>query len=307
MSISQQAQEFLSSNLPVDTDNKLKSENMPLLREKTAQAYQPAIDYAISNYVGRLENETVNGIECLCIYPETLNLEFKNCQLLYFFGGAYIQGSPEEDLAISAFISKKLGIKVISPYYRLAPENPYPAAIDDGIAVYRKLLESMNANQLLVAGESAGGNLALQVIHSAQENKMPLPAACALLSPWCDLSHSGDSEISNDGRDPSLTRSYCVDGAQLFAGMLPVDSQKLSPLLFNYGSDFPPTLITSGTRDLLLSQAVRLSTQLRQSGNPVELRIWEEMWHVFEFYPTLPESIKSLTEISLFLQSHLRN
>ena len=154
---------------------------------------------------------------------------------------------------------------------------------------------------------SAGGNLALALINTAATAGLPMPAVAALLSPWSDLTHASDTVRTLDGIDPTLSLVAVGDGmANAFAGGQPRNSPEISPLLAEVPKGFPPTLITSGTRDAMLSDCARLSTKLRAAGVAAELRVWEGMWHVFEFYSELPEAEASLREIAAFLSGRMR-
>ena len=302
---SDEAYAFLQDNLPVPDSFVLSTMNIQQVRNETRTAYQANIDFAMAIFDGRLEETTIGGVDCLVVHPDELDPRWRDSRVLYYYGGGYIQGSPEEDLPISAFISKRLGIEVICPRYRLAPEHPYPCAHHDGRAVYRELLDSFDSKRLVIAGESAGGNLALSTLLNVHAEALPLPAACIMLSPWVDLTSCGDSLQANDGRDPTLTRDYVDQAAKLYAADTPLDDPAISPLFADLPQDFPPTLVTSGTRDLLLSQAVEIVSRLRAHGCEVELRVFEHMWHVFEFYPQIPEAGISLNGVCDFLESAL--
>ncbi len=302
--ISPEAKQFLKENLPVEPYQDNPRKNIVTLRQETREACQPAIDQVLERFRPVIGSVKIGGVRCLSISPEALEKTRGGARLLYFFGGGYLQGSPEEDLPITVTLSHRLNITVISPDYRLAPENPYPAAIEDGQSVYRELLGERDVRSILLAGESAGGNLALQLLLWIRENTLTMPKACALLSPWADLTNQGDSFDFNDGRDPTLLTAYARVGAELFAGKWPVDHPGLSPLRGQYDESFPPMMVTSGTRDLLLSTCVRLVSRLRASGVQVDFRVWENMWHVFEYYPQIPEADQSLAEICQFLARH---
>jgi acetyl esterase/lipase len=226
--------------------------------------------------------------------------------ILYFFGGGHVLGSPSEDLAITARLAHFAGRRVCAVRYRLAPENPYPAALEDALAVYSDLA-ARGARSIAVAGESAGGNLSLALVHAAARRGLDLPAALALLSPWCDLTHSGDTIRTLDGIDPTLGLEQLLGPmARAYAGGRPLDDPGVSPLLADVPKGFPPTLITSGTRDMLLSDSARLAAKLRRAGVDAEIRVYEGMWHVFEFYPDVPEGEESLRGISAFLEARWR-
>ena len=218
--------------------------------------------------------------------------------LLYFFGGGHITGSPDEDLSITARLAHYMGARVCAPHYRLAPEHPFPAAREDAVAVCRDLVAK---GRIALAGESAGANLVLALLGQITT----MPQAVALLSPWCDLTHQGDTITTLDGIDPSLDFTNQLQHmAREYAGGRALSDPEISPL-FAPVQGFPPTIITTGTRDLLLSDAARLSTKLRGAGVTVDLRVFEGMWHVFEYYPDLPEADLSTRGIAEFLTNHL--
>ena len=248
----------------------------------------------------------VEGQPVLEVTPPFYNNKNDGKALLYFYGGGHIAGSPEEDLTITGPLAKQLGIKVFAHRYPLSPENPFPAAVDTANKVYTHLISSLGPKNLLVAGESAGGNLALATLLKAREQNLPMPAAAALLSPWVDVGGNSDSHavdidptLSMDSIGNTAARAYLSD-----------DDSKLkdplaSPIYADYDSTFPSTLITTGTRDFLLGDSARLSTKMRLSGVDVQLNVWEGLWHVFEFYPQVPEARQSLQEIGTFLAKHL--
>ncbi|WP_416881582.1 alpha/beta hydrolase [Marivita sp.] len=239
----------------------------------------------------KLDEVTLGGVRCLDVCPTALRVDWP---ILYGFGGGMVEGSPIEDLPIIAPISALTGARVIVPDYRLAPEHPWPAALDDGFTVYQVLADRTFA----IVGESAGGNLSLAWMLKAKAEGLRLPGAAALLSPWCDPSNAGDSLTFNDGRDPTLTRRNSDIAAGYYAGTNNMDQPLISPINGMFDSGFPPVLISTGTRDLLLSQAVRLAQRLRDSGARVDVQVWEGLWHVFEWYEDLPEAQQSIRQIA---------
>ena len=253
----------------------------------------------------RVEETEIAGVPVEVVEPKGYDEERDSWGVLYFHGGAHVTGSPFEDLPITAGLAHRLGVRVFSTRYRLAPEHPFPAGLDDGVAVYRGLLESFDAGRLAVAGESAGGNLALAVVLRARDEGFALPAAAALLSPWCDITGTGDSTASLSGLDPTLDyRPHLEQAAAAYAGDRDHKDPLVSPVYADYRPGFPPTLITSGTRDLLLSDCARLSTAMRLAGVDARLHVWEGLWHVFEWYPDIPEAELSLDEIAAFLRRY---
>lgn len=273
------------------------------LRRSLLEAFGPPGRKVAQALGVTVEDAEVGGVRVQWVSPRQAS---RDAVVQYGFGGGYVTGSPDEDLAITARLAAFSGARVCAVRYRLAPEHPFPAQREDALGVYRGLLAD-GARRIAVAGESAGGNLSLGLIRSAAAEGLPMPVAAALLSPWCDLTHSGDSATTMNGVDPFFSRDLWGDAmARTFAAGQPLDSAEISPIYAPVPAGFPPTLITSGTRDLLLSDCARLSTKLRGAGVAAELRVWEGMWHVFEYYADLPEADASLKEIGAFLRRHLQ-
>ena len=300
--ISPEARTFLNQNLPCRPHVQMTADNIDRVRGDILKSSGEAIDWATKQTVESTESVEFAGVNCLNLCPRN-GISRPDVLILYFFGGGFVTGSVEEDLPVSGSIANGVGSRVISPCYALAPENPYPKALEQATRIYTELLARKKFQHIVVVGESAGGNLALQTVCNAFESGLALPAACVLLSPWVDLTHSGDAEGFNDGRDPTLLKAWVDNAARLYAGDRDLREPALSPLFKDYPTGLPPTLITSGTRDLLLSQCVRLARILRARGNSVELRVWEDMWHVFEWYPQIPEAHQSLAEICTFIST----
>lgn len=256
----------------------------------------------ISTYVEELTRSDIGGIPALTVTPKDYDAVGDDRRILYFFGGAFVVGSPYVDLPIIARLAARLGIKVVAPYYGRAPEHPCPAAIDDGLAVYRTLLESISPSRIAVVGESAGGNLALSVTLRAREQGVPMPAALALMSPWCDVTPSGETQQQPAGFDPTLDYElHLKEPAAAYAGSFDQKDPRVSPVYADYAPGFPPTLITTGTRELFLSDCERLARIMQQAAIDVRLRIWTGMWHTFEWYVDIPEADQSMDEIANFI------
>lgn len=257
-------------------------------------------------FVERLEDIELSGVRVQMLTPRGYLNRNDSRVILYLFGGAYVMGSPLTDLVITARLAHRLGLKVYAPYYPLAPEHPYPAAVDDAFAVYRALRSPYERGTIAIVGESAGGNLTLATVLRARAEGVPLPAATALFSPWCDLTPSGESQRQPLGFDPTLDYDLQLrDSASAYAGSYDQKDPRVSPIYADYRGGFPPTLITTGTRDLLFSDCARLSTRMRRAGVDVRLHVWEGMWHVFEWWPEVPEAEESMDEIAEFLREHL--
>lgn len=297
--ISDEAKAWLAAN-PAGPRLEISIENAESVRETVRAGWEPSMAAVRAEFdVDECPIE-LGGIECLDVTagPDPVGT------VLYLYGGGFTVGSPEEDIVIAAPLAAIAGVRVVAPRYPLAPEHRYPAAADVAEAAYRSLLDSTDPARLVVAGESAGGNLALALFQRVREAALPMPAAFALLSPWADMGFTGDSHITN--RDPSLvsTDGDLIEMARLYRGAVAADDPMVSPIHADF-TGMPPTMMTTGTRDLLLSDVVRLERSMRADGVDVTLRVWEGMWHVFEFYRELPEARASMAEVAAFVADQL--
>lgn len=298
-----EAQEFIATN-PASAVLPPDGSRIEQFRRDSAEYFQPRVDRALSRYDISVESTIISGIPCLEVTP---NVAKVRGVVLHFFGGGFVCGSAYENLLIAAPICQYSAAKIVLPEYRLSPENLWPDAIEDCFAVYKELQDRLSGISLAISGDSAGGNLGLAISLRAYRENVALPAALALLSPWCDLTNQGDSLETNDGRDPTLTRAWLNEAAKLYASAADLSQPTLSPIFASYPSEFPPVMITTGTRDLLMSQSVKLERQLRDAAVECTIRIWDNLWHVFEYYDELPESETSLEEIAQFLSVHLNS
>ena len=299
--ISSEAEAWLRANPPAPRPT-IDAHNAELIRAAVREGWEPSMAAARAEFAVRERLVEIGGVECLEVTPTSGSAS--GGTVVYFFGGGHTVGSPEEDIVITAPLAVLAGVRVIAPRYPLAPEHPYPAAVDCAETVYRALVDSTDSARLVVAGESAGGNLALALFQRVRTAGLSMPTAFALLSPWADMGFTGDSHITN--RDPSLslTERDRVDMASLYRGETPADDPLISPIHADF-TGLPPTFMTTGTRDLLLSDVVRLDTAMRIDGVDATLRVWEGMWHVFEFYRQLPEARASMAEIATFVADQL--
>lgn len=222
--------------------------------------------------------------------------------LLYLHGGGYVACSARTHRPITGGFAKR-GVRVFAADYRLAPEHPYPAAVDDGLAAYRGLLDQGVApEQLAIAGDSAGGGLALAVLLRAREAGLAMPARAVLFSPWTDLAGSGASAIENDKRDPMITGSKIGEGAAVYlAGCDPRDPYA-SPLYADL-QGLPPLMIHVGANEVLRDDSVRLDEAARAAGVISLLRVWPVVAHVWPlFHSFIPEGRRTLDESAAFIR-----
>jgi acetyl esterase/lipase len=225
-----------------------------------------------------------------------------NRVILYLHGGGYAFGSARLYRRLTHPLAAATGVRVLTPDYRLAPEHPFPAAPDDALRVYRHLLTAGHAGEeIALAGDSAGGNLVLVLLQRIREAGLPMPASATCLSPWADLTASGDSVILNAHRDPMLPANRLAEAADLYAPDADLQDPLISPLFADY-RDFPPLLLHVGATEILLDDAVRVARAAERAGVRADLRIWPAQPHVFHLLgPFLPEARTATHEIARFV------
>ena len=226
--------------------------------------------------------------------------------LLYFHGGAFVTGSPLAYREIASRLSRATGMRVLVPDYRLAPENPFPAALEDCFAAYRWLRsKAFDPRRIALIGDSAGGNLALATLVSLRDGGEPLPAAGALLSPWLDLAAPDASYDIRARFDPVLHPTLLRRCAEAYlAGVDPL-APLASPLHAGL-SGLPPLLVQAGTSDILYDEAMRLAERARAAGVDVTFDPWDGMIHVWHLFAGLiPEARLAIERIAAFVVERL--
>jgi acetyl esterase/lipase len=226
--------------------------------------------------------------------------------VLFLHGGAFVMGSPATHRELAARVSAVMGAGVLVPDYRLAPEHPFPAAMEDTVAVYRWLLEERYmAGRIAIGGDSAGGGLALQALLSLRDEGTPLPAVGFFFSPVTDwVRLDGESYATRAAVDPLNYPQLCRFTASCYVGDNDPQTPLLSPASMDL-SGLPPLCIHVGDHEVVLSDAERLAERARACGVEVEFRIWDGMWHVFQTTAGIvPEARRSLEEIGRFCQQH---
>ncbi len=224
--------------------------------------------------------------------------------ILYFHGGGYSRGSAQSHKPLVARLSDLFNRRAVSVDYRMAPEHACPAAVEDGAAALALACDE-EAGPVLLAGDSAGGGLALASLMRQRQAGRPMPEAVYLISPWTDLSLSGDSVSARAGADPMLTPGNLRAGAELYLQQLDPRDPDASPL---YGelSDLPPVFIQVGEDEILLDDSVRLHAALDAAGVETHCEVWAGMWHDFQlFAPLIREADASLERARNWLAPHL--
>lgn len=220
--------------------------------------------------------------------------------ILYFPGGGYCVGSYNTHSGMLGRIARSAGHPILAINYRKAPENPYPAAVDDALKVYKQLVSEGRKN-IIVAGDSAGGGLALAITMILRDEGYKLPAALVLLSPWTDLTSSGDSVTRKADKDPMIGPELLEVFAKKYSGNTDLKNPFISPLFGDF-TFFPPTLIQVGTEEVLLDDSTRLTKKMKQAGVLVEMEIWDGMMHVFQWLAGLvPEANDAVRKIGIFV------
>ncbi|MFG1808136.1 alpha/beta hydrolase [Streptomyces sp. NPDC049040] len=225
--------------------------------------------------------------------------------LLYLHGGAYAIGSAAGSVGLVSELARRTGATALTVDYRLAPEHPFPAAVDDALAAYRALLDrGVAAGSIAVTGESAGGGLALALLLAIKDAGFPQPSCATVMSPWADLTQSGATIETRAGADPVLTRrALDTRAAGYLAGADP-RTPLASPLYADLRG-LPPLLIQAGGREVLLDDALRLAAKAALADVPVTLRTFPGAPHVFQaFAPVVDVAAQALDHMAAFINSH---
>lgn len=251
------------------------------------------------------KNSIVESFQIDGMYAEWLSLPdiHNDYVILYLHGGGYEYCSVHTHRTLAAGIGKAAGVKVLIPEYRLAPEHPFPAAIEDAVRVYHWLLEQgYQSSNIIFAGDSAGGGLCLAAALVLRDQNKPLPAAIVCLSPWVDLTSGGESYAKNKEVDPYLNVEGVRKVASEYAGRESLDHPLISPVFADL-TGLPPIFIQVGSHEILQSDAELLADKARKAGVPVSIKLWKGMWHVWQMSgELLPESRRAIQEIGEFVK-----
>lgn len=206
--------------------------------------------------------------------------------ILYCHGGGYTSGNLGYSKVLASKLTKATGLDVLTFEYRLAPEFPYPAALEDALMAWTHLMQlGYGARDIIVAGDSAGGNMALVLCLKLKAEGRMLPGALLLMSPWTDMTASGASYTERAEIDPMLTLDYVEVVSRVYAGDNDPADPMLSPLNGDF-TGFPPALVQVGSHEILYSDAQALCARMKAAGVTCRLEVWEDMWHVFQMFPS---------------------
>jgi len=282
---------------------------LPLMR--LIQAYVPlsVVRWAEQRSMTRVrpspgvahEVVSADGVRCEWFIPQPSR---QDRVLLYLHGGGFIYRLSALHRKMVAHLAQQMSVRALVVEYRVAPEHPFPAALDDCVAAYRWLLkQGIAADNIVVAGDSAGGNLTITTLMKLRDDGDPLPAAVACLSPVIDMTDRGG--LLADAKDPLLHPKAIKVFNQSYVANTDARNPLISPA-FGDWHDLPPLLIHAGEDEILRDDALRSEALAKAAGVDVRLEIYPRMWHVWQLYLTLPQALHSLDDIAGFLVSHLR-
>ncbi len=254
-----------------------------------------------------MEPTVIGGVKAFILSPKVIPAVNQNRLLVHVHGGGYVYNPGEAGTGEAALMAAYGGFKVISFDYRMPPDFPYPAAMDDAMAVWKAALTLQDPRNMAIFGTSTGGGMTLAMILRAKQEGLPLPAAIAPGTPWSDLTEAGDTYKTNEWIDNVLVsyNGYLSRAALLYANGHDLKDPQLSPIYGDF-TGFPPAILTSGTRDLFLSLTVLTHRKLRRAGVEAELQVFEGMSHAqYNFDPYAPETKETFSEIARFFDKHL--
>jgi len=224
--------------------------------------------------------------------------------ILYLHGGGYAIGSIATHRMLAANISRKAGIRVLIIDYRLAPEHPHPAAVDDALAAYRWLLaQRIEPGKLAISGDSAGGGLTVATLLALRDAGDPLPACAAPMSPWVDMELAGESYATRGDIDPMVSAAGLKEMADWYLAGQDTRTPYASPLHADL-SGLPPLLVQVGDHEVLLDDAIGLVERVNDAGRDATCEIGEECFHVYQAFP-VPEADEAITRLAAFVTSHI--
>jgi acetyl esterase/lipase len=254
-----------------------------------------------------VESTKIGGVNAFIVTPKAIAPRNKKRLLMHVHGGGYVFGPGESGLPEAMLLAGFGGYKVVSVDYRMPPDHPYPAAMDDATAVWKELVKKHKPRNMAVFGTSTGGAMTLALVLRAKAEKLPIPAAIAPGTPWSDIARIGDTYETNEWIDNVLVTwdGWLGRAAKLYAAGRDLKDPQLSPIYGDFAG-FPPTILTSGTRDLFLSNTVRTHRKLRRAGVTADLHVYEGQSHAqYGFNADAPETREAFTEIARFFDRHL--
>jgi monoterpene epsilon-lactone hydrolase len=250
---------------------------------------------------------SIAGVRCYEVTPQKMPAKNRNRLLVTAHGGGYVFGPGEAGILEAITMAGFSQMRVISIDYRMPPDFPFPAAMDDAMAVWKEVVKRVKPARIGLFGTSTGGGMTLLMVQRAKAEGLPLPAAIAPGTPWSDLTKTGDSYFTNEAIDNALGgyEPLLSAAAKLYANGIDLKDPRLSPVYGDFAG-FPPTILTTGTRDLFLSNTVRVHRKLREAGVEAQLEVYEGQSHgQYIPDPSAPEAKEAFGEITRFFDRHL--
>lgn len=304
-SISAQAQTFLATPNTLPTTGDPPAHEKDAWRKRIARfnaMLEPMADQMLKSAPAAVETKTTAGVTVYVGTPHTMPERNRGRVRIDLHGGGMVLLAGKFAMAGAAMAAARTGCVVYSVDYRVPPDHPYPAALDDIVAVYRELLKTYQPGHLVISGSSGGGNLAAAAALKIRDLGIPLPAGLVLLTPEVDLTETGDTFETNRHIDVVL-KNGLPEMIKLYADGHDLKDPYLSPLFGDFTRGYPPTFIQTGTRDIFLSNSVRMHRALLRAGIEVELHVWEAMPHG-GFGGTTPEDAEVQAEMKRFIEKH---
>ena len=266
-----------------------------------------SLEALASQFGVSIEPDVIEGVRVYRVMPTRVDPRHADHLFLHVHGGGYVLGGGDAAPSEAAMVASRVGVEALSIDYRMPPDHPFPAAVEDTVRVYRHLLRSRPARSVVIGGTSAGGGLALATVHRLIADGTDIPGAIYAGTPWADLTKSSDTLFTNEGIDRVLVTYDGLLGAaaRLYAGGQDLTNPLLSPVYGDFVG-FPPTYVVTGTRDMFLSDAARTHRKMRVAGVEAELNVYEGLSHAeYLLLPDTPESQQVFDELGEFLRRHL--
>jgi len=265
-----------------------------------------AVERLLRTYPARIVHDRIAGVPVYWVTPSNADPGLRRRLLVHVHGGAYALFGGFAALREAVLVAHYARTAVLSIDYRMPPDHPYPAALDDTIAVWRDLVHGHDPHAMALFGTSAGGGLTLAAVQKMRALGVPLPAALFAGTPWADLARDDDTQFTNAGLDDVLTNTEdLATFARLYAGDHDLRDPGISPIHGDFHG-FPPTILISGTRDLLLSMTVRTHRKLRAAGVVADLNVFEGLSHAqYLLLDEAPESAEAFGDVATFFDRHL--
>jgi epsilon-lactone hydrolase len=257
----------------------------------------------LRRFPAKVVRQTIGGVPVYLVTPATLDRAFHRRLLVHVHGGAYALYGGFAALGEAVFAAHYTRTPVLSIDYRMPPDHPFPAARDDTVAVWRELVRDHNPRAMALFGTSAGGGLTLAAVQRFRALGLPLPGALFVGTPWADLARDDDTQFTNQGLDDGLSGIDLPSYARLYAAGRDLNDPGISPIRGDF-HHFPPTILISGTRDLLLSTTVRTHRKMRKAGVIADLNVFEALSHA-EYITIAPESAEAFGQVAAFFDRYL--